>query len=121
MVLLVDDDPKFLEKARELLDTGQGIFLAGSAEQAKNLLGTVGSGFTLVMVDLDLPGQDGFSLIREMRQFFPDIPIIAISGVFQRNVLESAKVFGAVDALQKPITPEWKSVVERFQEKAQSA
>jgi hypothetical protein len=26
-----------------------------------------------------------------------------------------------VDALQKPITPEWKSVIERFQEKPQNA
>jgi CheY-like chemotaxis protein len=113
MLLLIDDDPKFLEKARELLDTGRGVFLAGSAEQAKDLLGSIGSGFTLFMIDLDLPGQDGFSLIREMRQHFPEIPIIAISGVFQRNVLECAKVLGAVDALQKPISPEWTAAIER--------
>ena len=38
------------------------------------------AGFSVVLIDLDLPGQDGFSLIYEMRHHFPDLPII-----FQRR------------------------------------
>jgi CheY-like chemotaxis protein len=113
MLLLIDDDPQFLEEAEELLNTGRGVFLAGNATQAKELVGMVGSTFSLMMVDLDLPGQDGFSLIREMRQSFPELPIIAISGVLQKNVLESATAFGAAETLQKPITPEWKVAMAR--------
>ena len=112
MLLLVDDDPQFLEAAEKLLDT-RGVFLARNAEQAKDLMRTVGAEFSLLMIDLDLPGQDGFSLIQEMRQHFPDLPIIAISGVFQEGVLESAKVCGAADTLHKPITPAWKAVMAR--------
>ena len=113
MLLLVDDDPHFLQAAEEVLVTRDGIFLARSAEQAKDLMRSFGSDFSLAMVDLDLPGQDGFSLIEEMRLHFPDLPIIAISGVAQEGVLEIAKVLGAADALHKPITPDWQIAMAR--------
>jgi len=114
MLLIVDDDPMFLERAEELLlGEGKGIFFARDAEHAKELMGAVGEGFSVVMIDLDLPGQDGFSLISEMRRHFPNLPIIAISGVFQKHVLESAKLLGAAEALEKPIGPEWRSAIAR--------
>jgi len=80
-------------------------------------MGTVGSGFTVVLIDLDLPGQDGFTLIREMRQRFPDLPVIAISGVFQQGVLETAKAFGAAEVLSKPISEEWQTTIARVRAK----
>jgi CheY-like chemotaxis protein len=119
MLLLVDDDPTFLEKAQDLLrDAAKGIFFAANAEHAKKLMGAVGAGFSLVLVDLDLPGQDGFSLIAEMRRHFPDLPIIAISGAFQKHVLESALLVGAAGILQKPIGPEWNSTIARLRTSA---
>jgi CheY-like chemotaxis protein len=113
MLMIVDDDPRFLAQAQEML-TGDGpVYFAGNAEHAYQLMAVVGAGFSVVMIDLDLPGKDGFALIREMRQHFPDLPIIAISGVFQTHVLESAKALGATDTLQKPVTAEWKAVIQR--------
>ena len=121
MLLIVDDDPAFLLKAEKLFGEGQNVYFAADAQQAKNLMSAVGSGFSCLMIDLDLPGQDGFSLIREFRQHFPDLPVIAISGVYQRHVLESAKLLGATDALQKPITPDWKVAVARARAKGAGA
>jgi CheY-like chemotaxis protein len=69
------------------------------------------------LVDLNLPGKDGFSLIMEMRRSCPNLPVIAISGVFQEHVLESAKAVGAADALRKPITPEWNTAITRVHAK----
>jgi CheY-like chemotaxis protein len=104
-----------------VLDRGRGVFFAGNAAQAKSLMGTLGAGFSVVLIDLDLPGQDGFSLIREMRSSYPDLPVIAISGVFQQHVLQTAKLIGAADALQKPIGPEWKLAIERVRRQAATA
>jgi CheY-like chemotaxis protein len=73
----------------------------------------VGAAISAMLIDLDLPGQDGFSLIQEMRVNFPDLPVIAMSGVFQQHVLESAKSVGAIAALPKPITAEWVTEVAR--------
>lgn len=117
MLLLVDDDPVFLETAQTTLDTGRGVFFAGTAAQAMDLIRTVGSSFSVAMVDLDLPGVDGFQLIRELHRHFPDLPTIAISGVYQRDVLESSKVLGAVEALQKPITVEWNAALARARQR----
>jgi DNA-binding NtrC family response regulator len=115
MLLIVDDDPNFLEQAMQVLNSGRGVFIARDAQQAKELMGSVGAAFSLVLIDLDMPGQDGFSLIREMRAAFPDLPVIAMSGVCQRDVLESAKVIGAADALPKPIDRTWELAIARAQ------
>ena len=114
MILLVDDDPGFLDQAEHLLGPNRGIFFAGNAKDAKALMSSVGAAFTVVMIDLDLPGQDGFSLIAEMRRNFPDLPVVAISGVFAEHVLESAKAVGAVDVLRKPIGPAWQTTIARI-------
>jgi len=113
MLLIVDDDPHFLEQAMQLLNSGKGLFIARDAQQAKELMGSVGAAFSLVLVDLDLPGQDGFSLIQEMRAAFPDLPVIAVSGVCKRDVLESAKLVGAADALPKPIDDTWNLAIAK--------
>src|SRR4051794_37536074 len=107
MLLIVDDDPQFLVSALEILSTNNRVLLARTAEQAKSLVNKLGPGIQVVMVDLDFPGQDGFSLIHELRESFPRLPTIAISGVASGHVLDSAKLVGAVDALHKPIGPDW--------------
>ena len=117
MLLVIDDDPSFLESA-ESLDGEQGVLFARDAEHAKALIGVLGRTFSMALIDLDLPGQDGFSLILEMRRMLPDLPIIAISGTFHRNVLESAKVIGAQEALSKPIGPEWFDAIARVRARA---
>src|SRR5581483_10016818 len=98
MLLLVDDDPKFLQQAERFLNFPRGIFFARTAEDAKSLLTTLGTEFLLMMIDLDLPNEEGFLLISEMRENFPGLPIIAISGVFQEeHLVERAKLLGAAD------------------------
>jgi CheY-like chemotaxis protein len=78
-------------------------------------MASVGQGFTVALIDLDLPDVDGFELIGTMRKHFPDLPIIAVSGVVRRHVLESAKSLGADEVLPKPITGEWKDAIDRVQ------
>jgi DNA-binding response OmpR family regulator len=99
MILVVDDDLAFLEKAREILNRDRQVFLASDAKHAFRLAEDLG--FSVVLVDLDLRGENGFELIREMRDRFPDLPVIAISGVFPTDVLEGAKVLGAIEVLHK--------------------
>jgi CheY-like chemotaxis protein len=113
MLLIVDDDPVFLEAAEEKLEHDRGLLFAGSGEHARSLLETVGPDCGVVMVDLDLPGEDGFSLIRHVCRDYPELPVIAISGVIQMDVLESAKLLGARETLRKPITPEWNQAIAR--------
>lgn len=113
MILIVDDDPSFLAAAQRTLARHRDTIVARTAAQARDLIRSVGGSVSLVLVDLDLPDEDGFSLIRDLRGRFPDLPVIAISGVSHFHILESAKLLGATEVLEKPIGPDWPGAIER--------
>lgn len=119
MILVVDDDEAFLEQAQEILNRTRQVFLASDTKRALELAG--GLGFSVALIDLDLPGEDGFALIRKLRETVPDLSIIVISSALHSLTLEDAKKLGAVEVLKKPITPEWKPVVERIRERRRTA
>jgi CheY-like chemotaxis protein len=69
----------------------------------------------VVLVDLHLGGEDGFDFIERLHAAFPEVAVIAISEeMSQADQLTKLKARGAEAVLPKPITPEWKVVVERF-------
>ena len=111
MILVVDHDPEALEKALEILNCDRQVFLASAAKQAFEMVQLLG--FSVVLVDLDLPG-DGYALIQKLHDANPDLLIIAISGALKASVLEATRELGVVEVLKKPITREWKPVVERI-------
>jgi CheY-like chemotaxis protein len=110
MVLVVDHDPDVLEKAREFLNRDRQVFLASTAEQAFEMVQKLG--FSVVLVDIDLPG--AYALIRRLHDANPYLMFIAIHGAVKASVLEATKEIGVVETLMKPVTPEWKPVVERI-------
>ena len=111
MILIVDDDPQFLDKARQILNRDRQVFLASNSYQAFALAQNLG--FSVVLVDLDLKREDGMALIRDLRERCPGLPIVAISEQTQKTTRDLVRELGLVEVLQKPITPEWKPVVER--------
>ena len=111
MILVVDHDPDVLEKARQILNRDRQVFLASTTRQALDMVERL-SGFSVVLVDLDLPG-DAFTLIQHLQDAHPDLLIVAISGAVKSSVIEATRNLGVVEVIHKPITPEWKPVVER--------
>ena len=111
MILVADDDASFLELAGQILNRDRQVFLALDSQQAFQLAADLG--FSVALVDLDLKGEDGLSLIQKMRKSFPDLPIIAISSVLSGRELDDAMELGVVEVLHKPITPDWKPIVDR--------
>jgi CheY-like chemotaxis protein len=115
MILVVDDDPDFLESVGGALEPNRGVFLAHDATHAMELIASL-QGFSVALVDLDLPGTDGFALIRNLHETHPELPTIAIGDVVREDVLQSARKIGAAAVLRKPVTREWKSVVDRIRQ-----
>jgi len=111
MILIVDDDHTFLEKAQKLLNRERQVFLASTSRQAFHLAQDLG--ISVVLVDLDLKHDDGIALIRKIRENMPGLPIIAIAEDHQKATADLAQELGVADILRKPITSEWKPVVER--------
>jgi DNA-binding response OmpR family regulator len=115
MILIVDDDPAFLEEAEEILAPERGLLFLRHGREVIRFIQDIG--VSVVLVDLSLGDGNGFELIRSLRKADSKLPIIAMSGVYPREVLESALLLGANEVLSKPATPAWKKVVERLRKR----
>ena len=111
MILIVDDDSTFLEAAEEILAPERSLLFLTHGREAVQFVQDIG--VSVVLVDLSLGNENGFELIRSLRKSDPDLPIIAMSGVYPIEVLESALLLGANAVLSKRATHDWKEVVER--------
>jgi CheY-like chemotaxis protein len=70
---------------------------------------------SVMLVDLDLGGGDGLDLIERLHDTFPEVAIVAVGdGMSRRRELTHLKARGAAAVLSKPITPEWKTLVEQL-------
>jgi len=89
-ILIVDDDPLICRQLEDLYTSQQYLVSsAGNASEALRLLGE--HDFSLAVVDLRIPGTDGIGLTREIREHWPDLDVIMITGY--------ASIKGAVEAM----------------------
>ena len=117
MILVVDDDPEILEQAPRILNRDRHVFLASTAAQALNMVQRLG--FSVALVDLELPG--GSALIQKLHDCDPDLLIVGVKGAMKASAQQGAESIGIVEYLHKPITPEWKPIVERIRAKRASS
>lgn len=105
-VLVVDDEEFILETTRETLrDVGYRVFTASGGEEALRTVEESQEDVDVVVTDLRMPDMDGFSLIRTLRAQYPDLPIIAASGVADGRTDEALSA-GAQIFLAKPFSAE---------------
>ena len=103
-VLLVDDEPNLLRSLEGFLETeGIGCHTApeGRAGQAILQERTVDA----VVLDLRMPGMDGLTLLRWIRDSGPDVPVIVASAHGDVGDAVEAMKLGAYDYLVKPFDP----------------
>jgi CheY-like chemotaxis protein len=102
-ILVVDDDPKFLNAAEHMLAAAGYIVLSASdGNQAVDLLEKRHNEIDLTMVDLALPGINGFEIIGAISRRPNPIKIIATTSVYKDLHFEMAGTLGAHAALRKP-------------------
>ncbi|HEY6744336.1 MAG TPA: response regulator transcription factor [Mycobacteriales bacterium] len=101
-LLLVEDDPRIRAAlVLGLTDEGYGVVEAGSGESALRLLDDDGA-FDVVLLDLMLPGMDGFSVCRTVRSR-GDLPIIMITARSGSEDVVRGLEAGADDYVTKPV------------------
>jgi DNA-binding response OmpR family regulator len=103
-VLVVDDDLTLLSVlARRLSREGYDVKTAASGAAALSSL--TGVWPSLLVVDLMMPGMDGFELCRRVKQI-ADLPIIVLSAVDASEAKVSALELYAEDYITKPFDPD---------------
>ena len=104
MILVVDDDSRVRLLAKMILQ--QAGYLVEEAGDGKEALDVLGRWTPDVMLtDIVMPRKEGIQLILEVRQQYPQVCIIAMSGgdvLHPGLYLESAKQFGATRVIYKP-------------------
>lgn len=63
-----------------------------------------GEHWDLVVTDLNLPGADGFTIIRRVRALYPSLPVLVTTGYTQAHYEEQALRAGADQVMIKPLT-----------------
>jgi len=100
-VLLVDDDNLVLETISEILKRKSLSFeSAQSAEEALSLLHE--DTFRIVLTDVKMPGQDGYSLLRNIKSLLPDTEVVLLTGFGSVEGAVNALKEGAYDYILKP-------------------
>jgi two-component system, chemotaxis family, chemotaxis protein CheY len=104
-VLVVDDQDQVRQLIRETLEQA-GYEVEEACDGKEGLERYRVRSTDLVIMDILMPDQDGLETIMTLRQEFPDIRIIAMTGgsdtVGIPNFLDVAKMLGARRTLQKP-------------------
>jgi two-component system, OmpR family, KDP operon response regulator KdpE len=110
-VLLVDDDLTLLSAvSRRVSRAGYDVRTASTGAAALKLL--EGGWPALLVIDLMMPGMDGFELARRVKQV-ADLPIIVLSAVDASEAKVSALELYAEDYVTKPFDPD--ELVARIQ------
>jgi two-component system cell cycle sensor histidine kinase/response regulator CckA len=104
ILLVEDEDPVRAVNARALTARGYTVLEAASGVDALEVIAQRGASVDLVVSDVVMPEMDGPTLLRELRQRYPKLKVIFVSGyaedAFQKNLPEGE----AFNFLPKPFS-----------------
>lgn len=105
-ILVIDDEEDLLELVRYNLDKeGYVVACASSGEEA--VAGAKKTGFDLILLDLMLPGIDGFEVLRTLKGDIrtSHIPVMILSAKGEDSDIVAGFELGADDYMTKPFSP----------------
>jgi DNA-binding NarL/FixJ family response regulator len=101
-VLLVDDEPMFLEALRALLETDSRVDVVAAAGNGLDAIALALSEHPdVALVDLALPGTSGFETTRRLIAEAAPIKVVVISGLSDGSEADAARDAGASRFLLK--------------------
>jgi CheY-like chemotaxis protein/AraC-like DNA-binding protein len=104
VVLIVDDDAAVLEVLRLMLEHEYDVPTASGGAAALQILQT--RPVDVVLLDLLMPGMDGLEVLVRVKELYPGLPVILVSGLVQLQAAVTGMRLGAFDYLTKPFLEE---------------
>lgn len=103
-ILVVDDHTLIREALRSVLKELKGdatVFEASDSRQAMTLVAEHGNELGLILLDLNLPDRDGFATLSELRERYPAVAVVVLSGQQDRASVVKALDIGALGYIPK--------------------
>lgn len=108
-ILIVDDEADVAELFRQRFrrEERQGAYVLHFALSALDALERLAGGIEpqliVILSDINMPGMDGFALLREIKTLRPDLPVIMLTAYGDDERRRRAVEYGAADFVTKPV------------------
>jgi len=108
-ILVVDDEPDVADLFRQRFrrEMRQGTYVmhfASSGEQALRKLSTgIEPALIVLLSDINMPGMDGLQLLAEIKQGWPDLPVMMVTAYGDNERRRRAAEHGAMEFISKPV------------------
>ncbi|MBL6653363.1 MAG: response regulator [Reyranella sp.] len=108
-ILVVDDEADVAELFRQQFrrEVRQGRYVIHFAQSAEEALDKLGDGIEpeliVVFSDINMPGMDGLSLLRKVKERRADLPVIMVTAYGDDERRRKAAEFGAREFVTKPV------------------
>lgn len=102
-ILLVDDEMIFLKSLAEglrMLNKDYNIVIAKDGGHAIRIMKSIR--IDLLLTDLKMPVMDGFDLLIEVLNKYPDLPVIVTSSISSESVINKINAMGFNHFIEKP-------------------
>jgi CheY-like chemotaxis protein len=108
-ILVVDDEPDVADLFRQRFrrEARQGIYVLHFAASGEEALDQLSNGFKpeliVILSDINMPGMDGLTLLREIKQRRPELPVMMVTAYGDDERRRRASEYGASDFISKPV------------------
>lgn len=95
-VIIADDHTLFINGLSMLLQNEPDIEIMAIAANGKEVLGLLHSHTpTLVLLDINMPGINGFEVLKRIKAYHPKIKVVMLSTYNEQHLIDKAKATGA--------------------------
>jgi len=95
-VIIADDHTLFINGLSMLLQNEPDIEIMNIAANGKEVLGLLHTHTpTLVLLDINMPGINGFEILKRIKAYYPKIKVVMLSTYNEEHLIEKAKATGA--------------------------
>jgi CheY-like chemotaxis protein len=108
-ILVVDDEPDVADLFRQRFrrEVRSGTYVMHFANSGEDALQQLANGIEpqliVILSDINMPGMDGLTLLGEIKQRFPDIPVMMVTAYGDDERRRRAGDLGACEFLAKPV------------------
>ena len=108
-ILVVDDEPDVADLFRQRFrrEMRQGTYVMHFANSGEQALSKLSSGIEPALIvllsDINMPGMDGLQLLAEIKQGWPDLPVMMVTAYGDNERRRRAAEHGAMEFISKPV------------------